>query len=99
MECIIRTPHYQAVRRPQTKTLFIVLPTDEAMSDADPDRAPARRVPVRDERGLVNYYEEVEQDIDRLWRERLGKYLYDFVVKNDMARQGIQRTCFSFAPV
>ncbi|KAI0329418.1 hypothetical protein GY45DRAFT_1304915 [Cubamyces sp. BRFM 1775] len=90
MECVIRTPHYEAVRRPQTKTLFIVLPTDEAMSDADPERAPTRRLPVRDERGQVNYYEEAEQSIDRLWRERLGKYLYDHVVKDEMARQGVQ---------
>ncbi|KAI0358470.1 hypothetical protein OH77DRAFT_1420860 [Trametes cingulata] len=89
MECIIRTPRYEAVA-PSNKTVFIVLPTIDSTSDADPGRAPTNTVPTRDAQGLVNYYEPAEQMIERMWREKLGRYLYDHVVKEDMAQQGIR---------
>ncbi|KAI0374016.1 hypothetical protein BV20DRAFT_936201 [Pilatotrama ljubarskyi] len=89
MDCIIRTPRYEAVA-PTNKTIFIVLPTTDSTSDADPGRVPANTVPTRDEQGLVNYYEQADQAMERLWREKLGRYLYDHVVKEDMARQGIR---------
>ncbi|KAI0645721.1 hypothetical protein C8Q79DRAFT_1111447 [Trametes meyenii] len=88
MACAIRTRHYEALC-PNNKTMYIVLTTEESLSDADPDRAPTHRVATRDAQGLVNYYEKAEQAAERLWREKLGRYLYDHVVKSDMARQGI----------
>ena len=94
MECLIKTPRYEALST-TSKTMFIVLPTDPKTSDADASRAPTQRSPKRNEQGLVNYYEEAEQSVDRMWREKLGRYLYDYVVKDDMARQGIRRACYS----
>ncbi|KAI0823662.1 hypothetical protein BC628DRAFT_1411431 [Trametes gibbosa] len=89
MECIIRTPRYEALRTAD-KTIFIVLPTDPRLSDADAARAPTQLLPTRDEQGLVNYYEKVDETIDRLWREKLGRYLYDHVVKEDLKRLDIR---------
>lgn len=94
MECLIRTPRYEALRR--EKTVFIVLPTDESESDADAGRAPTQRTRTRDAQGLVNYYEPADEVTDRMWREKLGRFIYDHVVKPDMARQGTRRACCSF---
>ncbi|KAI9062873.1 hypothetical protein FKP32DRAFT_1572731 [Trametes sanguinea] len=89
MNSVLKTPHYEAVYMTK-KTMFIVLPTDRTVSDADPDRAPTQRFPIRDEQGLVNYYEEADASMERRWREKLGIYLYNHVVKPEMARRGIQ---------
>ncbi|KAI8993001.1 hypothetical protein BD414DRAFT_412392 [Trametes punicea] len=89
MSRVIKTAHYEAVCT-TNKTMFIILPTDESYSDADPARAPQRRSRSRDAQGLVNYYEEADQSIERMWREKLGRFLYDHVVKEDMAKQHIR---------
>lgn len=94
MECLIRTPRYEALRT-AGNSIFIVLPTDPALSDADAALAPAQRQPTRDEQGLVNYYDSADEPIDRLWREKLGRFLYDHVVKEELKQRGIRRACFS----
>ncbi|KAH9858696.1 hypothetical protein C2E23DRAFT_799656 [Lenzites betulinus] len=89
MECLIRTPRYEALRT-AGNSIFIVLPTDPARSDADSALAPTQRQPTRDEQGLVNYYDSADEPIDRLWRDKLGRFLYDHVVKEELKQRGIR---------
>ncbi|CDO77337.1 hypothetical protein BN946_scf184775.g28 [Trametes cinnabarina] len=88
MTSLFKTSYYEAVYA-TNKTMFIILSTDRRASDADPDRAPTQRFPTRDEQGLVNYYEEADASMERKWREKLGIYLYNYVLKPEMERRGI----------
>ncbi|KAI0630382.1 hypothetical protein C8Q77DRAFT_1137849 [Trametes polyzona] len=91
MERLIRTHHYEALRTTD-KTVFIILPTNPRLSDGDAFRVPPNTTRTRDAEGLVNYYEQADDDIERLWREKLGRWLYNHIVKEDMARKGISPT-------
>lgn len=83
---VIRTPLYEAGL--DQKTMYIAL-TDDA-TDAAPELRPLQ--PVTDgDTNDVDYFEEAGNKLDRLWRTKLGKYLYDCVVKEDLKKEGIRR--------
>ena len=89
METLIRTPRYWADLHPNKKTVYIIPSQGEEYTDAVLFEPPNRQ-PHRDEQGFVNYYEDAVPAKDKFWREKIGRYLWDHVVKEDMRRQGIR---------
>lgn len=97
MELVIQRPRYEASLFHNGHTMFIVINGDEN-TDAAPGHQPlqSQRVPNRDANGAVNYYEEADETVERLWREKLGRYLFEHVVKEDMRKQGLPGAfCYS----
>ncbi|EJF65300.1 hypothetical protein DICSQDRAFT_152531 [Dichomitus squalens LYAD-421 SS1] len=88
LQRIYRTALYEVLLH--QKTMFILLHEDT--TDAAPGMQPLQTDPTPDANGEVNYYEEVETGtkIDKLWRSKLGKFLYDTVVKAELAQEGVQ---------
>ncbi|KAM5531591.1 hypothetical protein V8D89_014760 [Ganoderma adspersum] len=82
---VISTPLYEAGL--DQKTMYIAL-RDRA-TDAAPELRPLQPAP-NGHTNDVDYYEEAGNKLDRLWRTKLGKYLYDFVVKEDLKKEGIR---------
>ena len=97
MQRVIKTSRYEATLNPSGKTMFIVILNTDVNTDAVLGLGPTpdERLPTRDEDGLVNFFEDADDEADHQWREKLGKFLYDFVVKPDMRQQGIRGTSFA----
>ncbi len=91
METLIKTRRYFADLHPNKKTVYIIPSQDDRCTDAEVFE-PRRRQPHRDAQGLVNFYEDADPAKDKYWREKIGKYLWDHVVKEDMRRKGISGT-------
>ncbi|RPD68611.1 hypothetical protein L226DRAFT_540516 [Lentinus tigrinus ALCF2SS1-7] len=91
METLIRTPRYWADLHPNKKTVYIIPSQDEQFTDAVPFEPPNRQ-PNRDAQGFVNYYEDAAPEKEKFWREKIGKYLWDHVVKEDMRKKGVRVT-------
>ncbi|KAI0706818.1 hypothetical protein C8T65DRAFT_223197 [Cerioporus squamosus] len=89
METLIKTRRYTADLHPNKKTVYIIPSQNDQCTDAEPFE-PRKRQPDRDLQGLVNYYEDADPARDKYWREKIGKYLWDHVVKEDMSRKGIR---------
>lgn len=83
---VISTPLYEAGL--DQKTMYIALRDDA--TDAAPELRPLQPVTNGDTND-VDYYEEAGNKLNRLWRTKLGKYLYDYVVKEDLKKEGIRR--------
>ncbi|KAI1794148.1 hypothetical protein LXA43DRAFT_997954 [Ganoderma leucocontextum] len=83
---VIITPLYEA--GVDQKTMYISLRDDA--TDAAPELRPLQRVPNRDANGDVNHYEEAGENLDRMWRTKLGRHLYEYVVKEDLEKQDIR---------
>ena len=83
---VISTPLYEAGL--DQKTMYIALRDDA--TDAAPELRPLQPVNNGDTND-VDYYEEAGNKLNRLWRTKLGKYLYDYVVKEDLKKEGIRR--------
>ncbi|PIL36199.1 hypothetical protein GSI_01860 [Ganoderma sinense ZZ0214-1] len=83
---VITTPLYEAGLH--QKTMYIAL-RDNA-TDAASELRPLQPVPSDNAKGDVDFYQEAEDKLDRLWRTKLGRYLYDYVVKEDLKKEGIR---------
>ncbi len=84
---VISTPLYEA--GVDQKTMYIALRDDA--TDAAPELRPLQRVPNRIVNNVVDHYEEAGDDLYRLWRTKLGRHLYEHVVKGDLKKEGIRR--------
>ena len=86
---VLQTPLYDVLL--DRRTMYIVL--HENTTDASLELQPLNRDPTPDANGNVNYHVEVEAGakIDKLYRSKLGAYLYEHVVKADLEKEGVQR--------
>ena len=72
------------------QTMFIILSAGpNAQTDASSCNQPSGTSPARDANGRVSYYEEVNDVDERKWRSKLGRWLYEDIVKKELARRGI----------
>lgn len=70
--------------------MFIILSAGpNAQTDASSYNQPSGTSPARDANGRVSYYEEVNDVDERKWRSKLGRWLYEDIVKKELARRGI----------
>ena len=73
------------------RTMYIVFKREsEDQTDAVPYKLPDQTEPIREADGRVSYYVSADNTkVDRLWRKRLGQWVYEDVVKDELARRGI----------
>ena len=88
MQTILKRPRYQVALHPGGKAMFIII-MGEKTTDGAPGLEPLQRLPIRDGNGEVNYYEEANDSLERLWRQKLGRYLYKHVVMNELREEGL----------
>lgn len=88
MQTILKRPRYQVALHPGGKAMFIII-MGEKTTDGAPGLEPLQRLPIRDGNGEVNYYEEANDSLERLWRQKLGRYLYKHVVMDELRKEGL----------
>lgn len=90
MERVLATDLYKADLF--GKTMYIILNTDSNDQTDAIQRQPDLTVPIN-ESGRVGYYQSAtDTAVERHWRKKLGKWLYQDILKEEMARRGIGKS-------
>ena len=81
------------------KTMWIILNhrgDPDIVTDASEHQRPDPTERVQNADGRISFYENMDNsDQDRLWRNKLGKWLYLDVIKGELAQRNIRRCSLS----
>lgn len=91
MELLLKTRHYEAYRY-RHSILAISLAEDATDYRPGPSRLPKSTVPDRDENGIVDYYADASEHTMSSWKQNLGEYLWQHIVRKDFREAGVECT-------